>query len=357
MISPSITPSRRAILGSAGRVAASLPLLTILGCSPPTPLTTRSQFSGATMGTQYRVTMVGAEHLIQLKQIQRGVERILERVNNQLSTYRADSELSKFNAAPAESWFEVSADVAHLTAKSLEISHRSGGAFDATVGPLVDLWGFGPVTQEPHAPDDTQINEAMSLIGHHHLSVNRSTRAIRKNRHELHLDLSGIGKGSGVDQVADYLADIGVERFLVDIGGDMRVHRRSPSDPTWRIGIERPVIGPRTIHRVIEVGDGAVATSGDYRNFIRAEGAHYSHIIDPRTGSPVRHDLASVTVIAPTAEEADAWSTALMVLGPDNGVALANRKDLAAFFIVRGGNRLIDLASSEFNRFLVTSES
>jgi thiamine biosynthesis lipoprotein len=237
-------------------------------------------------------------------------------------------------------------------AKSLDISRLSGSAFDPTVAPLVDLWGFGPKVSTVPSPGDKRIGAALGATGHAHLMVKETRTAVRKSRAGLAVDLSGIAKGFAVDRVTEFLARAGVEHFLVDIGGDMRARRASPAQATWRIGIERPAAGLRTAHRVIDIGDGAVATSGDYRNFFEADGLRYSHIIDPRTGAPVNHGLASVTVIAASTEEADAWSTALMVLGPEAGAALAERRGLPAYFISRTERGLIDRPTREFKRFL-----
>jgi len=237
---------------------------------------------------------------------------------------------------------------------ALDISRASGGAFDATVAPVVDMWGFGPGEAVVRSPSDKRIAAALARIGHHQLDVKDAPAAIRKVRRDVHIDLSGVGKGYAVDRIADYLKRAGVADFLVDIGGDMRAHRSSTDKATWRIGIEKPHIGPRTLHRVVNLGSGAIATSGDYRNFYETGGSVYSHIIDPRSGAPVSHNLASVTVVAATAEQADGWSTALMVMGPDAGLELANSKGLSAFFITRTGNGLVDRPSREFGRFLAS---
>ncbi len=352
MISSPGTLSRRAVLGQAGRFACAAPFLTLLGCNEASSGGGRIGFSGATMGTRYRVTLTGGRPMPALDDLHAGVVEILGTINRQMSTFRPDSELSMFNRTTATSWREVSPDLGHVLAKSLDISRLSGSAFDPTVAPLVDLWGFGPKVSTAPSRGDKRIGAALGVTGHEHLRVKETGTAVRKSRPGLTVDLSGIGKGFAVDRITDYLARAGVQHFLVDIGGDMRARRAAPTQATWRIGIERPVAGQRTAHRVINIGDGAVATSGDYRNFFEAAGLRYSHIIDPRTGAPVSHGLASVTVIAATTEEADAWSTALMVLGPDAGSALAERTGIPAFFISRTEGGLIDRPTREFKRFL-----
>ncbi len=346
--------SRRAMLAQAGRLAMVAPFLTLLGCDDFNASSDRMGFWGETMGTTYRVAITGGLDLPKPDHLQHMVETLLETINDQMSTYRATSELSKFNTERQASWFDVSPQIAHVVETALKISRLSGGAFDATIGPLVNLWGFGPDKQTLRSPSEEQITLALANTGHHHLHVKSRQTAIRKKRPDLHVDLSGIGKGFAVDQIAEVLASAGAENFLVDIGGDMIVRRFSPVQAPWRIGIEQPTTGPRNIHRVINIGDGAVATSGNYRNFFEAGGSRFSHIIDPRSGAPVKHKLASVTVVAPTAEEADGWSTGLMVLGADEGFELAQQLGLSAFFITKTGNRLVDRSTGEFQRFLVS---
>ena len=344
-------PTRRTVLTNAGCLALAAPFLSLLGCDETPMGVSTVGFSGSTMGTRYRVTISGDGRGTDADHLQAGVEDVLETVNRQMSTYRPDSELSRFNAAVETSWVDTSSAVTHVASRALEISRSTGGAFDPTIAPLVDLWGFGPGAQTASLPDAARIRATLQRTGY--AGVDTASGAIRKARPDLHLDLSGIGKGFAVDQVAEYLESAGAEHFLVDIGGDMRARRTSADRAAWRIGIEKPATGRRTVHRIIALGDGAVATSGDYRNFFQSGGARYSHIIDPRTGKPVDHDLASVTVIAPTAEEADAWSTALMVLGPGAGPQLAERSGIAAYFITRTEDGLADRPAGGFERYLI----
>jgi len=218
----------------------------------------------------------------------------------------------------------------------------------------VDLWGFGPETPRPLPPSAGRIQAQLGKIGHTKFDARNDPAAMRKARPDLHLDLCGIAKGFAVDRVAEYLEQNGASHYLVEIGGEMRVRGGSPYAGAWRIGVEKPVPGRRAIQRVVRLNDAAIATSGDYRIFFESGGARYTHIIDPRTGLPVTHNLASVTVVAPTTMAADAWSTALMVLGPDHGLRLAEHLELAALFIVKTDGGLRESHTAPFGHVLAS---
>lgn len=292
-------------------------------------------YDGSTMGTYYRVTARCPEDVSGL------IERELLAVNQEMSTYLSGSALSRFNDAPAGGWVDVPKPLADVLDAALQLSRESEGAFDVTVGPLVNLWGFGPPSPASstaalaHAPDKAQIAAVRSQVGFDKLEVRANPPRLRKSA-DLYVDLSAIAKGHGVDRLVDGLAGAGCSDLLVDIGGEVRAIGRSPSDRAWRVGVEVP--DPESfgaIQRVITLEGMAAATSGDYRNFQDLGGGRYSHTIDPRTGYPVTHKLASVTVLHTSAMWADGYATALNVLGPTAGFALAERMGLAALFIIR----------------------
>ena len=275
----------------------------------------------------------------------------LGEIEARMSTYQADSEVSRFNRHPGTDWFPVSAETATLVAESLEIFRLSDGAFDITVGPVVNLWGFGPTAKDGGIPSEEKIKAALEKTGSQHLHARLSPPAIKKDADHLQIDLSAIAKGYAVDSVAESLQALGLGRFLVDIGGEMLARGRKLDNSAWNIAIERPTASQRAIHKIIGLSDQAVATSGDYRNFFEADGRRYSHEIDPQTGRPVEHALASVTVVDPSCMRADAWATALIVLGPELGQQVAERENLAALFIVREENgTFLEKHSASFER-------
>ena len=219
-----------------------------------------------------------------------------------------------------------------------------------TVGPLVNLWGFGPVPRGDTIPSDTEIREALQKVGYTKIHTQISPPAIKKDRPDIQIDLSAIAKGYAVDQVADYLDRSRVLDYLVEIGGELRAKGKNAEGTAWRVGIEKPVPNKRAVHQVLHLRDQAMATSGDYRNYFEKNGQRFSHTINPRTGRPITHNLASVTVINPSSMRADAMATALMVLGPEVGYELAERQKLAALFILRDSDGFQERATPKFGQ-------
>lgn len=280
------------------------------------------------MGTYYHVTARCPDDVGEL------IQEELREVNEEMSTYVPDSTLSRFNSAPAGEWFPVGRGLAEVVAAAGVLHRESGGAFDVTVGPLVNLWGFGP-TEETGIPSSEAITETLARIGHEHLEVAHDPPRLRKHT-DLYVDLSAIAKGYGVDRVVARLSDEGCDAMLVDVGGEVRGIGASPAGRPWRIGVEVPdPASEGQIQRVLRLEDGAVATSGDYRNYIESGGRRYSHTIDPRTGYPVEHELASVSVMHSSAMWADGYATLLGVLGPEEGLTFARDQGLAALFVMR----------------------
>ncbi len=308
---------------------------------------TEYRLSGPTMGTTFNITVVTESGFDQEK-LKDEIHAALEDVNRHMSTYRQDAELATFNRAPSTDWIPVSRRLCGAIEGALQLGALSDGAFDITVGPLVDLWGFGPQESISTPPTDEAIDEARSRTGRDKLETDCERPAIRKHHAGLRADLSGYAKGLAADEIAALLDANELSDYLVEIGGDLRSRGRNASGNKWRIAIETPEPGGRNVKRIIHISGPGVATSGDYRNFFEHDGRRYSHTIDPRTGRPVTHDLASVTVLADSAAFADAMATALLVLGPHAGPELADSKGIAAYFITRNGSDFTERTSGRF---------
>ncbi len=292
--------------------------------------------TGPAFGTTFTVKVVAEGEGTAVKtELAALVRDVIDRVDRAMSTYRADSEINVFNRHGVEV-FPASRDFAVVVAEAQRVSRLTGGAFDITVGPLVDAWGFGP-GGATESPDDETLLDLLFFTGFQQLQVDESSNTVRKSRPECRIDLSAIAKGFAVDQVAAAIYDSGIARYMVEIGGEVATRGRNGRDEVWRIGIERPDSGGRAVHVAIPLADLALATSGDYRNFFFRDGRRVSHTIDPRTGRPITHDLASVSVVHASCMTADAIATALEVLGPDEGFSLAESLDLPALFLLRTG--------------------
>jgi thiamine biosynthesis lipoprotein len=291
------------------------------------------------MGTTFAVSvdedLASDEH----ERVRIAIEQQLDRVNRLMSTYDPGSEVSRFNRHESTERFPVSVEVLALLAEAREVSERSGGAFDVTVAPIVDAWGFGATDRLGPLPDEGRLAALLRLVGYRGLALDSEGGTVSKSEPGIRVDLSGIAQGYAADAVADALVELGLSRFLVDVGGEMRAAGTRRSGRPWRVGIERPDdVGG--LWGTVEIRDEGMATSGDYRNWFEEGGARYAHIVDPRTGQPIRMRGASVTVIHESASLADAWATALCVLGPDEGYELARREGLAAVFITRSEGSL-----------------
>ena len=276
------------------------------------------------------------------------IDAALDVVDLSMSTYKTESEISRFNALSVNASQQISADFAHVLNVSESVWQQSNGAFDPTVGPLVDLWGFGPVPGDNVVPTDDQIDAALAAIGYQHVQLADGQLA---KSSPVRLDLSAVAKGYAVDQVADLLEMLALPDYLVEVGGEMRLSGFNPKGQPWRIAVEQPTVIPQ-VQRIIELGDVAMATSGDYRNYFEVDGVRYAHTIDPRTGRPINHSLASVTVLAPTCAEADAWATALTVLGEEQGLAVAEQLNLPVYMLVKVEAGFKAVSSSAFAPYL-----
>jgi FAD:protein FMN transferase len=315
----------------------------------------QSRLSGRTMGTSWSISYLPDSRSVPAQELQKGVADILERINSSMSTYRKNSEITRFNQAPGDQWVSASPDFFQVLEAALKIGQISGGAYDVTVGPLVDRWGFGPGHQLPNIPEKKEIAAILSSVGQQRLKIDSNSQTIMKPA-GLSLDLSSIAKGYAVDKVAEYMLGQHIDNFLVEVGGEMRLSGRSARGDDWRIAIEQPDGGSRGIARTIALTDAAVATSGDYRNYFELDDKRYSHTIDPRTGHPIIHDLVSVTIVHPSAMMADGWATALTVLGTAQAMSVAQEQGLAVYFIRREGDAFLSSHSEAFAPYLQTSE-
>ncbi len=309
------------------------------------------------MGTTFTVKIVALPPDVDASRLQREIVQTLRDVDARMSTYRRDSEVSRLNRFQRDDWFPVSRETALVIDEAVRIAQLTGGAFDVTAGPLVDLWSFGPgggdhESQAEHrnVPAAEAVNLALGRVGCNNLEVRLSPPAVRKQRADLHLDLSAIAKGFAVDRVAEHLQSCGVTRYMVEVGGELTVKGRNTDGGPWQIAVETPADFSRTVQRVIPLEDAAMATSGDYRNYFEKDGIRYSHIIDPRSGRPVSHRLASATVVDASCMRADALATALMVLGPDEGREFASREGFSVLLLIRSDTGFVEEATAAFEK-------
>lgn len=323
-------------------------VLVLFGCSNAAT-DQEHYFSGQTMGTTYNVKYVTNDQLDH-EQLKQSVEQRLIEINQLMSTYIDDSELSLFNKSAPNSPYLLSQETAFVVAEALRIGALSEGVLDVTVGPLVNLWGFGPTKRPETIPTASQITQAKRFSGLDKLQLNGLE--LTKTVDGLYLDLSTIAKGYGVDAISQLLSDAKLDNFLVEIGGEMRVSGTKANGEAWRIAIEKPVTTERAVQRIISVGNHAVATSGDYRNYFEEAGVRYSHLIDPNTGYPIQHKTVSATIVHPSSMTADGLATAMMVLSPEQAKALAEKENLALLLVFKEGDGFIEYQSPAFQQIV-----
>ena len=302
------------------------------------------------MGTYYRVTVAALPPSLTEVKLKIAVEERLETIDSLMSTYIPESEISRFNRSSDTDWFPVSNETATVVAEAMRIFEMSDGAFDITIGPLIDLWGFGPPEKNREIPSRESIENALKRTGSQHLQVRLEPPALKKEISELQIDLSAIAKGYAVDSLGESIAAMGITDFLVDIGGEMLASGHKADSMPWKIAIESPIANQQEIQKIMLLSDMAIATSGDYRNYFEVNGKRYSHEIDPRTGQSIQHPLVSVSVLDKSCMRADALATALIVLGPERAQQLAESEKLPAFFIIKKeGEGYLEVESSGFS--------
>ena len=323
-------------------------VLALGGCATVIP--SEPLLHGETMGSEWTVRIAGSLPA-PLVVLQDGVQERFEAVDQSLSTWRRDSALSRFNDDDRGEWIDIDSELAAVMAYGLGLADRSDGAYDLTVGPLVNLWGFGPDPARNVAPPAAAIEAARARVGWRKVEVDLARHRARKMP-GVRVDLSSLGKGRGVDRVAEYLDARGVANYLIDLSGKLRARGVNASRRPWVVAVEQPDAddpagAPRTVPAVVNLRNSSIATSGDYRKYFESGGKHFSHIIDPRSGWPVAHTTLSATAIAATCMEADALATVFMVMGPGDALRLADAHRTPALWISRagGGFRLVRSAA------------
>jgi thiamine biosynthesis lipoprotein len=331
----------------AGLLMAGL-ALTLSGCDTAPPKVT--ELGGQTMGSHYSVKLGSLPPGADIPVLSADIKRLLDDIEQVASTWRPDSELSRLNANPANPQ-AISATLSALIALGLRTCAETQGALDITVGKLVDAWGFGPTPAPPEPLPQTQIDALRGETGCDtlRLSGNTLTRTTA-----AHINVNAITQGYAAERIAELLEAKGMTSYLVDMSGELVARGKKPDGSAWKIGIEVPERGSLpgsaggALQNVVELHDMAIATSGDYRNFREQDGVVLSHVLDPRSGRPAQHALASVTVLDPSVATADGLSTALLVKGPEQGLSFARERQLAALFIIRSAEGFREEATPAF---------
>lgn len=322
-------------------------ILLLSACSPssePQP----KVLEGQIFGTYFQVS-IGTQHEFDEAQVREGVLAILNEIDRQMSTYRDDSVLNGINRSPLGEPVAVPKELFHVLALGYDIAEISAGAFDYTIGGLVNLWGFGPAGRITEAPDNEALERRLAEVGYRYVELNHEAKTVTRHS-DVFIDLSAIAKGYAVDEVSEYLHSVGLDNHLVNIGGDLIAQGVRSEERPWRIGIEAPNDNQQVVRHILPLHDVAMLGSGDYRNYFEEDGVRYSHTINPATGRPIAHRLAAVHVLGDNAAEADAFATVLLVLGEQEGLQFANDHNIAALFVYRDGSGFNSVMSVLFER-------
>lgn len=304
-------------------------------------------FGGATMGSTYSIKYVRHAGQVDAARVRSEVEGVLTEIERQMSTYRSDSDIERFNALPANTCQRMPAPVLELVRVGEQLSEQSEGSYDLTVEPLLNLWGFGPQGREEKVPSAAALAEVLQRVGHQHLRIDGEQ--LCKDA-AVEVDFNSIAAGYAVDTIAARLDAMGIHDYLAEATGELKAKGKKPDGSPWRIALEAPRDDQQVAERIINVDGYGVSTSGDYRNYFLQDGRRYSHTFDARSGAPVLHDLASVTVIHPSALMADGLSTLLLILGPERAWAYAEKHDIGAFFVIRADTGFVIRTSKAFDR-------
>lgn len=322
--------------------------------SPQEPKSAVTVLEGKTMGTFWRVSVINVDQAKD-QALRQKIQAQLDADDRLLSTWKNDSALMRFNHFSGTTPWPVSEAMADIVTMSLRIGAKTHGAMDITVGPLVNLWGFGPDKQPVKTPDPQQIAAAKARTGLQHLTViNQADKQfLQKDIPDLFVDLSTVGEGYAADHLARLMEQEGISRYLVSVGGALVSRGMNGEGHPWRVAIQKPTDRENAVQAIVDINGHGISTSGSYRNYYELDGKRISHIIDPQTGRPIDHKLVSVTVIAPTALEADGWDTGLMVLGPEKAQDVVREQGLAVYMIVKEGEGFKTWMSPQFRTFLV----
>lgn len=324
---------------------------TLTACFPSADQSKREvALRGHTMGTTYSVKVIGNPDRVSAIKLKQQIDELLVQINQEMSTYIPDSELSLVNKNSSTAPIMVSDSLALVVKEAIRLGQISEGKLDVTVGPLVNLWGFGPEYRPEKVPSESVVSETRARVGLDKLSLNGNE--LVKGVPDLYIDLSTIAKGYGVDKVAELVEQNGFQNYLVEIGGEMRLKGFKHTGELWHIAVEKPVSNERSVHQFVVPKDNAVATSGNYRNYFEADGVRYSHIIDPDTAKPINHRLVSVTVIHPSSMTADGLSTAMMVMGEEKAIEFAEKHDIAAYIIFKSDKGFVEQSTKSFMQYL-----
>jgi FAD:protein FMN transferase len=328
------------------------PIAFLCSCLETETSQTPIQLNGQTMGTSYNITIIDNPQDLSASRLERLVENELSVINNQMSNWNSNSEISRINKNSSNKAIPISQQLLAVLTAANEIHYKSDGAFDITSAPIINLWGFGPNLANKTIPNQKQIDAALKLVGQADLiKITTNPSALLKQKKGVLINLSAIAKGHGIDRIASLLEMHGIKRFLVEIGGDLIASGTNRHGKPWSIGIELPNYELRTVQSIVKINNQAMATSGNYKNFFKKDGIQYSHIIDPKMGSPIQHNTLSVTVLAKSAMFADGWATAMLAMGIENGMRIANNHGIAVFFITNDDKTFITNASDAFKAF------
>jgi len=311
------------------------------------------EFGGPTMGSTYTVKYVRSKDSPSLELLKRETDAILAEVDQQMSTYRDDSAIEQFNQAPAGTCQAMPAGVLELVEAGRVLHEQSAGAFDLTLEPLLNLWGFGPKARAEKVPTAEQLAAARAQVGMQHL---RSEGEQLCKDVDVQVDFNSIAAGYAVDKIVQRFTELGVTSYMVEATGELKAAGKKPDGQPWRIGLEAPQDGQRVAQRVLAVDGYGISTSGDYRNYFEEDGQRYSHTLDPLTGAPITHTLAAVTVVDKSTLRADGLSTVLMVMGTERGLAFAERMGIAAFFVTREGDAFVTQTTQAFEQLFAAGD-